>query len=207
MNKQSQYTERVHLRMNAEEKQMILDKANQAEMNVSDYLRALINNRRIVVAPELPKLAVQIIKIGVNANQICNVAKKCGTVSPERIAEVEKRYSDIQDLLRKLIAEIQERKDRTPPKFIQGVKQMNRISQVEVNKICRETLRTQFDTFFRLMCKDITKGSPSERERSQRELKGIVMFCGSLQAFTEQEEQDIYDCIYMNEKRSNTNGQ
>ena len=207
MNKQSQYTERVHLRLTAEEKQLFLTKAEQANMKVSDYIRALVNNKRIVVAPDLPKLAVQLIKIGVNVNQICNVARECGTVSEERIQETEKNIVAIQSKLSELITEIQDRKDRSRTNFNKGGVNVNRISQVEVNKICRETLRTQFDTFFRLMCKDITKGSPSERERSQRELKGIVMFCGSLQAFTEQEEQDIYDCIYMNEKRSNTNGQ
>ena len=112
MNKQSQYTERVHLRLTAEEKQMFLDKAEQANMNVSDYIRALVNNKRIVVAPDLPKLAVQIIKIGVNVNQICNVARECKTVSQESIQGLEQQYSEIQDLLSKLITEIQDRKDR-----------------------------------------------------------------------------------------------
>lgn len=113
MNKQSQYTERVHLRLTAEEKQMFLDKAEQANMKVSDYIRALVNNKRIVVAPELPQLTVQLIKIGVNVNQICNVARKCGTVSQERIEETEKNLVAIQDKLSKLITEIQDRKDRT----------------------------------------------------------------------------------------------
>ena len=112
MNKQSQYTERVHLRLTAEEKQMFLDKAEQANMNVSDYIRALVNNKRIVVAPDRPKLAVQIIKIGVNVNQICNVARECKTVSQESIQGLEQQYSEIQDLLSKLITEIQDRKDR-----------------------------------------------------------------------------------------------
>ena len=206
MNKHEPCTERLHLRMAAADKQMLQDKAAQMNMTVSEYLRALINNKRLVSAPELPQLAVQIIKIGTNVNQICNVARQCG-VSQERIAETENHLAAIQDKLGDLITEIQDRKDRSRTNFNKGGVNVNRISQVEVNKICRETLRTQFDTFFRLMCKDITKGSPSERERSQRELKGIVMFCGSLQAFTEQDEQDIYDCIYMNEKRSNTNGQ
>ena len=113
MNKQSQHTERVHLRLTAEEKQLFLTKAEQANMKVSDYIRALVNNKRIVVAPELPQLTVQLIKIGVNVNQICNVARKCGTVSQERIEETEKNLVAIQDKLSKLITEIQDRKDRT----------------------------------------------------------------------------------------------
>lgn len=207
MNKQAQHTERVHLRLTAEEKQLFLTKAEQANMKVSDYIRALVNNKRIVVAPDLPKLAVQLIKIGVNVNQICNVARECGTVSEERIQETEKNLTAIQSKLSELITEIQERKDRSRTNLNKGGVNLNRISQVEVNKICRETLRKQFDTFFRLMSRNLIKGSPSDREESQRELIGMVMFCGSLQAFTEQEEQDIYDCINMNIKRSNTNGQ
>ena len=112
MNKQSQYTERVHLRLTAEEKQMFLDKAEQANMNVSDYIRALVNNKRIVVAPDLPKLVVQTIKISVNVNQILNVAKASGTISQEKIAEIEKQYTNIQNLTGDLIREVYYRKDR-----------------------------------------------------------------------------------------------
>lgn len=107
------YTERLHLRLTAEEKQMFLTKAAEADMKVSDYIRALVNNKRIVVAPDLPKLAVQIIKIGVNVNQICNVAKDSGTISKERIEETEKHLAAIQDLMLELIKEIRYRKDRT----------------------------------------------------------------------------------------------
>lgn len=111
MNKQSRYTERVHLRLTAEEKQMFLTKAEQANMNVSDYIRALVNNKRIVVAPDLPKLVVQIIRIGVNVNQICNVAKDCG-IPQEQIQTIENQWTNIQDLVSDLIKEIQERKDK-----------------------------------------------------------------------------------------------
>lgn len=111
MNKQSQYTERVHLRLNEEEKQMIQAKAEQADMTVSEYIRALINNKKIVVAPDLPRLVVQIIKIGVNVNQICNVAKDCG-IPQEQIQTIENQWTNIQDLVSNLIKEIQERKDK-----------------------------------------------------------------------------------------------
>ena len=111
MNKHEPCTERLHLRMAAADKQMLQDKAAQMNMTVSEYLRALINNKRLVSAPELPQLAVQIIKIGTNVNQICNVARQCG-VSQERIAETENHLAAIQDKLGDLITEIQDRKDR-----------------------------------------------------------------------------------------------
>ncbi len=106
------YTERVHLRLTVEEKKMLQDKAAEADMNVSDYIRALVNNKRIVVAPDLPKLAVQTIKINTNVCQILSVAKDSGTISAERIEETENNIAAIQDLMLELIKEIRYRKDR-----------------------------------------------------------------------------------------------
>ena len=107
------YTERLHLRLTAEEKKMLQDKAAEANMKVSDYIRALVNNKRIVVAPDLPKLVVQIIKINTNVCQVLSVAKDCGTVSEERIQEIQNRMSSIQDLTSDLIKEVHYRKDKT----------------------------------------------------------------------------------------------
>lgn len=194
MNKHEPYSERVKLRLSEEDKRQIQIKAEQANMNVSDYLRALINNKRIVVAPDLPKIAVQIIKIGVNVSQICNIAKDCGTVSPEIIQETEQQLTAVKDKLSELIKEVHEKKDRTKYKECAAV---GRMSQVEVNAIVKETLRRQFDNFFKRWCRDLVKGSPSEKEQAQHELNGMLMFCGSLQALTEQEEQEVKQCIMM----------
>lgn len=112
MDKHKPYTERLKLRMTVEEKQELQAKAAKANITVSAYLRALINNKKIVVAPDLPKLVVQTIKIGVNVNQILNVAKASGTISQEKIAEIEKQYTDIQNLTGDLIREVYYRKDR-----------------------------------------------------------------------------------------------
>jgi predicted DNA binding CopG/RHH family protein len=112
MDKHKPYTERLKLRMTVEEKQELQAKAAKANMTVSKYIRALINNKKIVVAPDLPKLVVQTIKIGVNVNQILNVAKASGTISQEKIAEIEKQYTDIQNLTGDLIREVYYRKDR-----------------------------------------------------------------------------------------------
>jgi uncharacterized protein (DUF1778 family) len=107
------YTERLHLRLTVEEKKMLQDKAAEANMKVSDYIRALVNNKRIVVAPDLPKLVVQIIKINTNVCQVLSVAKDSGTVSEERIQEIQNRMSNIQDLTGDLIKEVHYRKDKT----------------------------------------------------------------------------------------------
>lgn len=117
MDKHKPYTERLKLRMTVEEKQELQAKAAKANMTVSAYLRALINNKKIVVAPDLPKLVVQIIKINTNVSQILHVAEDSGTVSAERIQEIQNRMSNIQDLTSDLIKEVHYRKDKTRHKI------------------------------------------------------------------------------------------
>lgn len=64
------YTARLKLRMTAEDKKMIQDKAAAANMTMSEFVRALVDRKKIVVAPELPELLRQIIRVGTNVNQI-----------------------------------------------------------------------------------------------------------------------------------------
>ena len=110
MDKHKPYTERLKLRMTVEEKQELQAKAAKANMTVSAYLRALINNKKIVVAPDLPKLVVQTIKIGVNVNQILNVAKASGTISQEKIAEIEKQNAE--NAINRLSSKLDSQEDR-----------------------------------------------------------------------------------------------
>ena len=64
------YTARLKLRMTAEDKKMIQDKAAAANMTVSEFVRALVYRKKIVVAPELPEFLRQIIRVRTNVNQI-----------------------------------------------------------------------------------------------------------------------------------------
>lgn len=107
------YTERLKLRMTQEEKQRLQDKAAAADMNLSEYMRALIDRQKIVVAPELPHLLRQLIRVGTNVNQILLVNQVYGNASAETVGETEKNLSAITDLTSKLVTEIKCRKDTT----------------------------------------------------------------------------------------------
>ena len=107
------YTERLKLRMTAEDKKMIQDKAAAANMTMSEYVRALVDRKKIVVAPELPELLRQIIKIGTNVNQILLVNETYGTASREATEEVKSNLSAVTAAVSDLVTECKCRKDRT----------------------------------------------------------------------------------------------
>lgn len=88
---------RVKITLKQSEKIKIKEKAKLANMNMSEYLRALINEKKIVVVDQLPKLNLEILRICTNANQIVSVA------------EQQKNYLENQieiDEIRKLAKEI-----------------------------------------------------------------------------------------------------
>lgn len=107
------YTARLKLRMTAEDKKMIQDKAAAANMTVSEFVRALVDRKKIVVAPELPELLRQIIRIGTNANQILLVNENYGTASREVTEKVKSNLSAVTAAVSDLVTECRCRKDRT----------------------------------------------------------------------------------------------
>ena len=107
------YTARLKLRLTDDEKKMFQEKAAAANMNMSEYVRALVNRKKIVVAPELPELLRQIIKIGTNVNQILLVNQTYGNASEAMTDEVKKNLSAVTDAVSDLVTECKCRKDRT----------------------------------------------------------------------------------------------
>ena len=101
----------VHLRFTPSEKEELLEKAAEARMSMSQYLLALSEQKRIVVAGELPEVCVQLIKIGTNVNQIAHVANTYHTVSEKDIESVNRNLAKVQDLLSKLIDTIKNSDD------------------------------------------------------------------------------------------------
>lgn len=101
----------VHLRFTPSEKEELLEKAAEARMSMSQYLLALSEQKRIVVADELPEVCVQLIKIGTNVNQIAHVANTYHTVSEKDIESVNRNLAKVQDLLSKLIDTIKNSDD------------------------------------------------------------------------------------------------
>ena len=111
--KKMNYSARVKIRLTQEEKERLQAKAAAADMNLSQYMRAIVDRKKIVVAPELPQLVRQLIRIGTNTNQILLVNQVYGNASTETAGEIEKNLSAITDLTSQLVTEIKCRKDTT----------------------------------------------------------------------------------------------
>ena len=107
------YSARLKIRLTPDEKERLQAKAAAANMSLSQYMRAVVDRQKIVVAPELPKLVRQLIRIGTNTNQILLVNQVYGNASAETAGEIEKNLSAITDLTSKLVTEIKCRKDTT----------------------------------------------------------------------------------------------
>lgn len=107
------YSARVKIRLTQEEKERLQAKAAAADMNLSQYMRAIVDRKKIVVAPELPQLVRQLIRIGTNTNQILLVNQVYGNESTETAGEIKKNLSAITDLTSQLVTEIKCRKDTT----------------------------------------------------------------------------------------------
>lgn len=104
-------TERMEIRLTPLEKEKLLAKAAEARMNMSQYLLALSEQKKIIVADDLPELCRQIIRIGTNVNQIAMVANTHKSVSVNQIDIVNKNLIEIQNLLGKLIDTIKNSND------------------------------------------------------------------------------------------------
>ena len=93
------------------EKEKLISKSEEARMNMSQYILALSEQKKIIVADGLPELCRQIIKIGTNVNQIALVANTNKSVSDKQLDIVNLNLIKIQELLGDLIDCIQNSKD------------------------------------------------------------------------------------------------
>lgn len=104
-------TLQVALRLTPSEKEKLQTQAAAARMNMSQYLLALSEQKKIIVADGLPELCRQIIAIGTNVNQIARVANQTKNVSGKQLDLVNENLIHIQDLLGSLIDTIKDSKD------------------------------------------------------------------------------------------------
>ena len=98
-----QKEERVSLRFTQSEKERLLAQAAEAHMSVNNYILHLSEQKRIIVADELPDLINQIVKIGTNVNQVALVANTYKTVSAQQIEELENELNRVRRALTHII--------------------------------------------------------------------------------------------------------
>ena len=104
-------TERLEPRLTAKQKEKLVELSKQSRMNMTEYIIAVSEQKKIVVADGIPELLKQIIKIGTNVNQITMVANSNHSVSSNQIDIVNNNLLKIQSLISDLIDEIKNSKD------------------------------------------------------------------------------------------------
>lgn len=104
-------TERMELRLTPLEKEKLSSQAAKARLSMSQYLLALSEQKKIIVAEGIPELCTQLIKIGTNVNQIAMVANTYKTVSEKQIKIVNDNLIEVQNLLGKLLDTIKNTSD------------------------------------------------------------------------------------------------
>ena len=135
-------TEMMSFRLTPVEKENLSNKAAEAHLSMSQYLIKLSEQKKIIVADELPELIRQIVKIGTNVNQIALVANTHKSVSSSQIQLLDNDLNEVQRLLRKLIDSIKGSDDdsivtdrKTSSQELEAIK-LNQIQmQQSINKI------------------------------------------------------------------------
>lgn len=94
-------TERIYIRVTTTEKEFIVKKAKEYDMTITDFLVSLAIKKNVIVATDLPKITIELSRIGNNINQIATV---CNTQK-----YINKQLADIllkkQDVIYKVLAD------------------------------------------------------------------------------------------------------
>ena len=99
-------TKRIEIRITAEEKEKLIEKAQLSNLSVSQYLLALSEERKLVVNEKIPNLLLEITRIGTNINQIAHVANSQKFVTTKQLDEVIKLMGDVSIYMQKILSEI-----------------------------------------------------------------------------------------------------
>ena len=99
-------TERLQLRLSPEEKEMLMKKAAESRMTVSDYLANLVANKKVETVKFIPALIYEIRKIGVNINQIAHIGNSQRYLDNNLLNKVIADMENVKTLVQKILAEV-----------------------------------------------------------------------------------------------------
>lgn len=103
---------RIEIRLLPAEKEKIEQSAAALHMTVTDYIRACCLRKRVMDTSWVPEITKQIVKIGVNVNQIATVANTNHSVSDRQIDLVNENLIGVQNQLRAVIEHMENPLDR-----------------------------------------------------------------------------------------------
>lgn len=103
----------INFRVTPSEKKNLQEKAEQAHMSLSSYLVALSENKKIVVAENIPELVYEISKIGTNINQIAHIGNSQRYVDKQQLACILKLMDSVKSDMQKILSEIHNENEHT----------------------------------------------------------------------------------------------
>ena len=104
------YTKDVHFRLTETEYEILQKTAQDGNLSISEYVRKVLNNQKVIVnynlvadVPEIKKLLAEFGKIGSNLNQIAKYFNQGGILSQEMRGEINKRLRDLYEMKYKVM--------------------------------------------------------------------------------------------------------
>ncbi|MDD6489232.1 MAG: plasmid mobilization relaxosome protein MobC [Clostridia bacterium] len=103
----------VNFRLPLSEKKKLQERAKLAHMSLSGYLVSLSENKRIVVSDSIPKLILEISRVGTNINQIAHIGNTQKYVSKELLQSAIESLDEIKSITQKILSEIYDEDEHT----------------------------------------------------------------------------------------------
>lgn len=104
---------RIETRISATEKEIIETNAAKAKMSVTEYVRRCCLKKKVMDTSWVAGITNQIIRIGVNVNQVAAVANKNHSVSDAQIDLLNRNLIELQNKMQSIIDCMQTPEDKT----------------------------------------------------------------------------------------------
>ena len=103
----------LHFRLTSSELKELQKKAEQAHMSISSYIIHLSENKKIIVSENIPRLLVEVTRIGTNINQIAHIGNSQKYVNKQQLDEVASLLEDVKSIMQKILSEIYNEDEHT----------------------------------------------------------------------------------------------
>lgn len=98
--------DRIYIRLSPEEKITIKHQAIKCRMNMSEYILALNEQKKIYVIDGIPELVVELTRIGTNVNQIATQVNTYKNVSEYQLKQVLNNQEDVKKIMSQILKQI-----------------------------------------------------------------------------------------------------
>lgn len=103
----------LHFRLTSSELKKLQKNAKQAHMSISSYIIHLSENKKIIVSENIPRLLVEVTRIGTNINQIAHIGNSQKYVNKQQLDEIANLLEDVKSIMQKILSEIYNEDEHT----------------------------------------------------------------------------------------------